>query len=49
MINPTVSESISAYLDSVSLSRSANTSRTYQNGLAAFTSMLQDLGIEKDG
>ena len=48
MNDTTISESISGYLDSVSLSRSANTSRTYQNGLAAFTSMLQDLGIDPE-
>jgi len=48
MGNPTITESISDYLDSVTLSRSHNTSRTYRNGLSTFTSMLQDLDIDPD-
>lgn len=39
----TVSESIEAYLDSVSLSRSPNTTRTYRNAMSAFISTLKSI------
>jgi integrase/recombinase XerC len=41
MTSPTVQASIDAYLDTVSLSRSANTSRTYRNAMNAFLLTLQ--------
>lgn len=40
----TILEAIEAYLDSVSLSRSANTARTYRNGMTAFRATLADHG-----
>jgi site-specific recombinase XerD len=42
----TLSQSISAYLDAVRLSRSPNTARTYSNALSAFKRTLDDLGID---
>ncbi|HMD90099.1 MAG TPA: tyrosine-type recombinase/integrase [Anaerolineaceae bacterium] len=39
-LNPTIRDAISAYLDSVSMARSANTSRTYRNGMQLFQEML---------
>lgn len=42
----TVSQSIASYLDSVSLSRSPNTARTYRNALAAFIRMLESHAID---
>lgn len=46
MSEPTLAESIFSYLDSVSLSRSPNTARTYKNALSAFSSVLEELGID---
>ena len=37
---PTIRDAISAYLDSVSMARSANTARTYRNGMQLFQEML---------
>jgi site-specific recombinase XerD len=42
----TVSQSFASYLDSVSLSRSPNTARTYRNALAAFIRMLESHAID---
>lgn len=42
----TLSESIERYLDSVKLSRSANTARTYKNALSAFSSAIKGRGID---
>ena len=39
---PTIKTAMSAYIDSVSLSRSANTTRTYRNGLEVFQEVLLD-------
>jgi len=43
---PTVAQSIDAYLETVSLSRSPNTARTYRQGLRAFQRTLRKAGIE---
>jgi site-specific recombinase XerD len=48
MSNLSISQSIQDYLDTVSLSRSENTARTYRNGLSAFSSFLHDLKIDPD-
>jgi site-specific recombinase XerD len=42
----TIDEAISAYLKTVALSRSANTSRTYRNALASFRLALRKEGVE---
>lgn len=42
----TISTTIAAYLDSVILSRSPNTARTYRNALNAFSHMLEGIGID---
>jgi len=41
-----VSASMNRYLQSVSLSRSANTARTYRQALAAFSTSLQQHGVD---
>jgi site-specific recombinase XerD len=41
---PTISETIDSYLQSVSLARSENTARTYQNAMSAFRATLADHG-----
>lgn len=43
-----ISTSIDRYLDTVRLSRSANTARTYRNALSAFASSLKSTGIDLD-
>lgn len=43
---PSILEAIEAYLESVSLSRSANTTRTYTNALNAFTMVLYNNDID---
>lgn len=43
---PTVAESLAAYIDSVTLSRSANTARTYANALQAFERTLDETSID---
>jgi integrase/recombinase XerC len=48
MNNHTITYSILSYLDSVALSRSQNTTRTYRNALSAFSAMLEDLDIDPD-
>jgi len=40
VLTPTIREAIAAYLDSVALARSANTTRTYRNGLDVFQVVL---------
>jgi site-specific recombinase XerD len=44
----TISQSIASYLDSVSLSRSPNTARTYRNALAAFITMLKSKDLDPE-
>ena len=46
MEDKTITQVIEAYLTSVRLSRSANTARTYQNGMNTFQSVLRSEGIE---
>ncbi|MCJ7624402.1 MAG: tyrosine-type recombinase/integrase [Anaerolineaceae bacterium] len=41
-----ITEAIKAFIDSVSLSRSANTSRTYRNGMNIFIKMLEMKGLD---
>lgn len=43
---PTIAQACRLYLDSVALSRSGNTARSYQNGLAAFQKTLEEHGID---
>jgi integrase/recombinase XerC len=45
---PTISQTIMDYLDSVRLSRSENTARTYKNALNAFCSAIKDKDINPD-
>jgi site-specific recombinase XerD len=40
--NPTISQAIAAYLDSVRLARSENTTRTYTTALASFAAVLEE-------
>jgi len=42
----TIAECIQKYLNSIKLSRSANTFRTYTNAMNLFTEVLKDNGIE---
>jgi integrase/recombinase XerC len=44
----TIRESISTYLDTVSLSRSPNTARTYRNALQAFITTLEAIGVDPE-
>jgi integrase/recombinase XerC len=44
----TIAAACAAYLDSVSLARSANTARSYKNGLAAFQSLLEERGLNPE-
>lgn len=44
----TVRQAIDAFIDSVSLARSANTTRTYRNGLEVFQSVLIDHKLDPD-
>jgi integrase/recombinase XerC len=46
---PTIAQAIAAYLDSVALSRNANTVRTYRNGMTLFKQVLaaEDLDPER--
>lgn len=44
----TIAEAIAAYLDSVRLSRSENTARTYGNAMRSFAFSLEDAGISPD-
>jgi integrase/recombinase XerC len=44
--SPTIAQACRSYLDSIALSRSGNTARTYHNGLAAFFSALKEHEID---
>jgi site-specific recombinase XerD len=44
----TIAQAIAAYLDSVALSRSERTARTYRNALNAFAAVLADRGLPPD-
>ncbi len=44
----TIQESIDSYLDTVNLSRSSNTARTYRNAMSAFVSSLQLNQLDPD-
>ena len=44
----TITQACNAYLDSLSLSRSSNTARTYRNGLAVFLQTLSKHGLDAD-
>ena len=46
MADQTISETISAYLDSVQLARSQNTARTYKNALNVFQSVLKEYWLD---
>jgi len=46
--NFTITNGIASYLDSISLARSANTTRAYRNGLGAFKSILRDHRVNPD-
>ena len=46
--SPTIREAIDAFIDSVRLSRSANTTRTYRNGLALFASTLAEHKLDPE-
>ncbi|TET86061.1 MAG: hypothetical protein E3J37_00485 [Anaerolineales bacterium] len=46
MLMTTIKDSISDYLENVSLSRSFNTARTYRNALGSFTATLETIGID---
>jgi len=43
---PTIADALAAYLDTISLARSANTARTYRNALQTFMAVLEDHGID---
>ncbi len=42
----TISQSISSFLDSIALSRSPNTARTYRTALTSFSTMLEKHGVD---
>ncbi len=42
----TIADAVRAFIDSVSLARSANTTRTYRNGLGVFLTVLEDHKIK---
>jgi integrase/recombinase XerC len=44
----TISSAVARYLDSVLLARSANTARTYRNGMAAFMAILREHRLDPD-
>jgi integrase/recombinase XerC len=46
MTSKSVLEAMESYLESVSLSRSPNTARTYRNALAAFAVTLESIGVD---
>ena len=48
MTDLTISESITAYLDSVKLSRSQNTARTYKNALLVFQRVLKEYWLDPE-
>ncbi len=46
--DPTLTQAVAAYLETVALARSANTARTYRNGLRLFLDVLRDRGLDPD-
>ena len=48
MSDLTISEAVSAYLDSVQLARSQNTARTYKNALSIFQRVLKEFWLDPD-
>lgn len=48
IFTPTVTQSVSAYLSSVALSRSANTTRTYRNAMSSFSEVLKSHKLNPD-
>jgi site-specific recombinase XerD len=48
MSDLTISQAISAYLDSVQLARSQNTARTYKNALTKFQRVLKEFWLDPD-
>ncbi len=48
MSDPTISQAISAYLDSVQLARSQNTARTYKNALTIFRRVLNEYWLDPE-
>ena len=44
----TIRQAAEAYLDSVKLSRSENTARTYRNGVVLFLTVLSEYGVDPD-
>jgi len=48
MIKQTISQAISAYLDSVALARSKNTARTYKNALQVFKRVLEERWLDPE-
>lgn len=46
MKNPTIQETLDAYLDDLTVQRSSNTVRTYRNAINAFTEFLDNNGID---
>ncbi len=44
----TIAQAVAGYIDSVSLARSKNTARSYRNGLAAFSALLEEHGLPTD-
>ncbi len=45
---PTLAEAVAAYLEAVSLARSANTARTYRNGLRLFLEVVAQHGLDPE-
>jgi site-specific recombinase XerD len=45
---PTIRDAINAFIDSVGLARSANTTRTYRNGLAVFLHVLKEHKLDPE-
>ena len=48
MSDLTISQAISAYLDSVQLARSQNTARTYKNALNVFQRVLKEFWLDPE-
>lgn len=48
MTTITINQAISAFLDSIHLSRSQNTYRTYKNGMQSFSQMLSASGLDPE-
>ena len=45
---PTIAQAVANYLDTVNLARSANTARTYRNGLRLFLQVLQEHDLDPE-